>query len=295
MSAAVSSHTIRALAAAAIAAVAASCSSPEPLDNVVVTQNPETFNYVTQLQRGSASDAEIFEQSGYYIVFDDDARCANLTISNLVIEPSGSPLTLSFERVPIDYTSDRHNLQRIIRADALTSNDPVNAGTQITDVTFIHSQANDLDPYGYSGLFAAYTIYGRYRVVSFPYHIFMNGTTRIDNLTDSLTHIDYDPVYRLTLNPTRSTATLTIEHLSIPGDGAGELTVPSMQLSLHQNGFTATSARSLDVAFAGSRATLSDVEISAQELNQVKITFTLRNSGSTYSVAAFLTAYHTHK
>lgn len=268
------------------------CSSPEPLDNVVVAENPETFNYVTSLQR-AVSQPEIFDQAGYYIIFDDDAREANITISNLVVEDGQPPLTLTFDGAQMDFTPNQHNTQRIIKADVLVSNDPVNAGTQITNVTMIHSQANDMDPYGYGGLFASYCVDNRYLVVSFPYHLFLDGTTRITG--SEYSDIDYDPTYRMALNPHTMKATFSASNLRI-GEVTGiNFTIPQLNLSLSESGFSAEMEAPTDVVIDGRRATVLNLSLATHELNQLKYNMDISIDGSIYAVDGFLTAYHTHK
>lgn len=270
----------------------AACSAPEPLDNVVVAENPETFNYVTSLQR-AVSQPEIFNEAGYYIVFDDDAREANITISNLVVEDGQPPLTLTFDGATMDFTPNQHNTQRIIKADVLISNDPVNAGTAITNVTIIHSQANDLDPYGYSGLFASYCVDNRYLVVSFPYNIFLDGTTRINSPTE--TAIEYDPTYRISLNPDAMTASFRICGLKLGEYDNAAFTVPRLRLTLCEDGFSAESSGPIDVAINGERVTVESVSLTTEQLNQLKYSMTIIADGTSYDVDGFLTAYHTHK
>ncbi|MDE5800438.1 MAG: hypothetical protein K2H74_05390 [Paramuribaculum sp.] len=270
----------------------AACSAPEPLDNVVVAENPETFNYVTSLQR-AVSKPEIFDQAGYYIVFDDDAREANITISNLVVEEGQAPLTLTFDGAKMDFTSNQHNTQRILKADVLVSTDPVNTGTQITNVTIIHSQANDLDPYGYGGLFASYCVDNRYLVVSFPYHIFLDGTTRVNSSSGSV--IEYDPTYRIALNPGDMTATLRVCDLTVGEYANVNFSLPKLQLTLSESGFSATSTDPINVVIDGKKATVENVSLATHELNQLKYSMHVLVNGSEFDIEGFLTAYHTHK
>lgn len=273
-----------------LAIIVYGCTSPEPLDNVMVGEYPEAFNYVTSLHR-SGSQPEVYDGAGYYIVFDDDARTANITISNLVVAPGQMPLTLSFEGAEMTYTSNNHNTQRMVKADVLVSNDPVNSGMCINDVTIIHSQANELDPYGYSGLFATYSVGNQYQVVSYPYNIFANGTTRIDG-PDSATKIDYAPIYRICLKPNSGIAVLTIEGLVIGDTLMPDIIVDGLRLQLDNEGISLSGdgARSCDAPGLD----ICNLTATTEDLNQLRIRFTLVTEKGEYEVAAFLTLYHTH-
>lgn len=265
--------------------VVCGCRGSEPFDNIVRAETTHAFNYVTSTsQRGGAA---IYDDVRYYIVFDDDKRTANLTISNLRFPGEDTPLTLTFSDETMTYTSNNHEKQRIIKADALTSTDPVTDGTVITDVTIIYTESNALDPNGTEGIYARYTVDGRFVVTAYPYYIFADGTTVIDNLSEGGQMIDYDVTYRLSLNPDDMTAKMKICGLKF-GNACADIVLSPLRLDLSDNtyvlSFTSATQCSSDVGID-----VSSFSSSANLLDELKIDFDVLADDKSYHVGAFLT------
>lgn len=262
------------------------CRKSEPFDNIVRAENPEAFNYVTDAAgRGSGA---VFDDAGYYFVFDDDNRTANITISNLRLNEFDESRTLTFSDVPMDFTSDRHETERMVKADVLVATDPVNAGTAITDVTIIYTKSNDLDPNGTGGIFARYTVDGRYTVTAYPYKVFSDGTTRVDNITDGGETIDYHATYALNLDPHNGgEAMLRINGLKLGGN-TYNLTIEPLVFHITDAGYTLESTAS--TTCKGGAVTLKKLSATAGLRSELKIDMPMEAVGKEYRVAAFLTS-----
>ncbi len=277
-----------------IALVATGCRGSEPFDNITRAATPRAFNYVTA-SNGARIGSSIYDDVSYYIVFDDENRTANITISNLQTPDSSEPMTLTFKDCEMTYTSNNHSKQRIVKADVLVSNSPIGAGTAITDATFIYTESNALDPNGIDGIYAKFTVDGFYTITAYPYHIFADGTTRIDNLTDATTAIDYSPVYTLDIDPDAMTAQLRIYGLEL-GDSKGNITVSNLKFALTDGGymFEAGSGSVMTVSGYSQEAskaiTLESLTATAGLLDELRISMRLNDGTTSFEVDAFLSS-----
>lgn len=262
----------------------AGCRSPEPLDNIVRAESPDSFNFVSSI--GQRSSSVICGDVGYYIVFDDDKRKANVTITNLHFPDMEEPMIMTFADVDMTYTDNRHEKQRVICADALVSSDPVTEGVAITDVIIIYTQVNDLDPNGNDGIYAKYTVDGRYTVTAYPYCIFADGTTIVENLTDETRIVDYRPTYKILLSPDDMTAGLFVENLKLGGTLA-DLSYGPLRLSIDDSGYSLTKLPSTVLAGAEK---IESFALSACLLDELKVDFVVVDeSADLYRVSGFLT------
>lgn len=269
-----------------VALVVTGCRSSEPFDKITRAATPEAFNHV--MPKSARGVATVYDDAGYYIVFDDDNKVASLTISNLRVPGSSTPRTLTFVDVPMDYTRNNHRIERMISQEQLVSHDPVNSGTIISDVTIVYVQSNSLDPNPSDGIYARFTIDDAYVVTAYPYGIFADGTTRIDDLGSMTTAYDYTATYRLTFDPATMTATMTIDDIEIGGT-AGKIVFSGLKLTLTNDGyelaFTDTSAMKSDLAISE----LTAFKATADLRTELDIDLSLRMSdGGSYRIAAFL-------
>ncbi|MBD5351021.1 MAG: hypothetical protein HDR89_09090 [Bacteroides sp.] len=273
-----------------------SCRSSEPFDNITRAATPQAFNYVTAAG-GARVASSVCDDVSYYIVFDDENRTANITISNLRTPANDQPMTLTFMDCDMSYTSNNHSKERIVKADVLVSNAPAGSGegVAITDATFIYTESNDLDPNGIDGIYARFTIDGTYTVTAYPYHVFADGTTRIDNLTSGTTAIDYDPVYTLDLDPDAMTATLKVYGLDLGiGEDIGAMTISRLKLTLTDGGYGLASDASTVMTlsqYSGDphqQITLESLTATAELRDELRITMHLTAGDTSFTIAAFL-------
>lgn len=262
----------------------AGCRSPEPLDNIVRAELPNSFNFVSSIGQRSAS--VICDDVGYYIVFDDDKRKANVTITNLHLPDMEEPMILTFTDVDMTYTDNRHEKQRIMREDVLVSSDPVTEGVAITDVIIIYTHANALDTNGNDGIYAKYTVDGRYAVTAYPYCIFADGTTIVENLSDETQIVDYRPTYKISLSPDDMTAWLFVEGLKLGGTSVN-LSYGPLRLSIDDSGYSLSELPSTVLAVAEK---IESFALSARLLDELKVDFVVVDeSAALYRVSGFLT------
>ena len=270
----------------------AGCRSAEPFDNITRAASPTAFNYVTATN-GARIGASVYDDVSYYIVFDDENRTANITISNLNTPGRDEPLTLTFKDCEMTYTANNHSKERIVKADVLVSNSPVGSGVVITNATFVYTESNKLDPNGIDGIYARFTIDDVYTVTAYPYHIFADGTTRIDNLSDGSSTIDYVPVYAIDINPDAMTASLKICNLTLNG-AAKEISISPLRFVLTENGYglEMTSETKFKISGADNDEAIGLESISAEAilLDELKIDMRLNVEGTVMDVAAFLTS-----
>lgn len=264
----------------------AGCRNSDPFENIVTADMPRAFNYVTSVDARSGSGS-VFDDVTYSIVFDDTRRTANLTISNLRVSEDATPLTLTFSDVEMTYTSDNHEKERMIKADVLISDDPVNSGTAITDVEIVYTKSNDLDPNGTSGIYASYVVDGRYQVMAYPYSILADGTTRVDVVGGEAEQIDYAPVYRLSIRPSQGRADLTVDGLSIGGCRMS-LSFHGLVFALTDDGYTLDMGDSVscngDVA-----VDLLSFSATARLRDELRIEMVVCVDDVSYRVSGFLT------
>ena len=262
------------------------CRSSEPFDKITRAATPEAFNYVAPLSSRAAST--VYNDAGYYIVFDDENKVASVTISNLRVPGYDQPRTLTFVDVPMDYTSNNHMVERMIKAESLVSHDPINGGTEITDVTIVYIQSNSLDPNPTDGIYARFVIDGAYLVTAYPYDVFGEGTTRIDDLENLTTAYDYNTTYHLTLDPSTMTADMEVANLSV-GGWKGNVTVKGLKLTLVDDGY--------EVEFGPSTSVDAEIPLEIDRFSGVAdlrkrldIDFDLRAQGvGEFRIASFLT------
>lgn len=261
------------------------CRGSEPFDKITRAATPEAFNYVSPLMGRSTST--VYNDAGYYIVFDDDNKVASLTISNLRVPGYDTPRTLTFVNVPMDYTSNNHRIERMISAESLTSHDPVNEGTVIKDVTIIYIQSNSLDPNPADGIYARFIVDDAYLVTAYPYEIFADGTTRVDNLTMSETSYDYTTIYHMTLDPTSMTADMSVKNLSL-NNSRVDFELHNLQLSLIDDGYTVAFGPSTTVD-SDSGLVIEDFEAQADLLKELNVKFVVKlPNNDSYWISAFL-------
>ncbi|MCM1293294.1 MAG: hypothetical protein NC230_06935 [Bacteroides sp.] len=260
-----------------------SCRHHEPFDKITRAATPEAFNYISPVTGRSAS--VIVDDASYYIVFDDDNKEATVNISNLLLPGSDRPLTLTFENVTMNYTRNNHEVERQIVEEQLTSSDPVNTGTVITDVEIVYTQANSLAPDRPDGIYARYVIDG-YQVVSYPYCVYAEGTTRIDDLSDNSVSYDYNTVYRIKLDPNSMTAFVAIDEMHI-NNVPSSVTIDQLPLKIIDGGYEIdASDKNFNI---GKGVSLCGFNAIAQLRGELKMEFDLMfNSEIRYHVAAFL-------
>lgn len=263
------------------------CRSAEPFDQITRAANPEAFNYVTSAVGRAGS--QVYSDAGYYIVFDDENKLASITISNIRVPGDDTPRTLTFTDVPMDYSLNRHQVERVIEADRLISKDPVNLGMEITDVTIVYIQSNSLDPNETDGIYARYTIDGLYTVTAYPYKIFAEGTTRVDDLQSKSTSYDYKTAYSIDLNPDNMTASLTISGLVL-GAQISDVTISGLQFAITDNGYRlemipSTSVNSTDATCRD--LTIDNLTVDAQLRGELRLDMRVVANGFDYQVAAF--------
>lgn len=259
------------------------CRSSEPLDNIVRADNSHAFNVVSMT--GARSGIEVFDDASYYAVFDDDNLTAEITVRNLRVRESDTPLTLTFSDVPMRFSRNSHEIERVVEVDNLVSTDPVSRGTTITDVTIVYTESNDLNPNGTGGIYARFVVDGQYVVTAYPYNIFADGTTRIDNVSSGHQYIDYKPTYELHLDPKNMTATLNVENLKLDNESYS-FSISRLALRLTDDGYTLTLQPGTTCDGVPS---VKSFTATADLRTELKIDMTLVAGGKSYDVASFLT------
>lgn len=265
--------------------VFSACRSSDPFENIVSTDVPRGFNCVSVA--GARSLISIFDDVTYAIVFDDTKRVANLTISNLRVDDDQPPMTLTFTDVPMSYTSDRHEKERIIKADVLVSDFPATQGIAITDVEIVYTRSNDLDPNNTSGIYARYVVDGRYQVTAYPYNMLADGMTRIDENVDGQEYIDYNTVYYIDLYPSTMTADLAVVGLSVGGTKKA-LKISGLKLSLTEDGYVLESG-SRTLCTGDGVVVLKSLTSEAQLRDELRLEIFLSIDGIPYRISGFLT------
>lgn len=264
--------------------LATSCGNDEPFKHVIEAAEPKAFNQVISDIRGQSG---IYDDAAYYITFDDDRRTASITIANLRVDETMTPLTLTFDKVPMTFTPNRNERQMIIQQPLLVSNDPTGANTEITDVTIVYSRGNILDSYGAEGIYARFTIAGRYTITAYPYRVFAEGTTRLIDLADDSEKFVYQPVYTIILDPHRSLATLTVHKLpNLPENE--EIVVEDLSLTLQDNGYVLSMTSSTQV-HAPHSVSVSACSANAEFLKDLSLEMNITIGNISYRLSGFLT------
>lgn len=262
------------------------CRGDEPFKNIVVGQQPEMFNLVCPIGR-SAGSTEVMQQAGYSMTFDTDNRTANISVTNLCLYPGDTPRTLIFDNVPMTYTADKHETERIVTADVLTSLSPDGEAVTITDATFIYTESNALDPNGTVGIYARFTIFNQYVVTAYPYEMLADGTTRI---TDSAGRdvIDYTPVYKIYLDPLSMRAEVIVDGLTVNGESLAPA-IRNLVLEFSDDGYTLAGEAATSVSVDDGYV-IKSFNATAKLRDELKIEFDmLVPDGDNVHVSAFLT------
>lgn len=259
-----------------------SCSKSEPFDNVVMAEATGMFNYVTSVSR--VSDGVVSEDVGYLIVFDDESRLCNITISNLRLSSGGEPHIYTFTDVPWDFDQNRPEVTRVIELEALTGRDGAGEVT-LTDVMMMFVQSNGMSRYGGDGLVAEYVVNGMYKVMAYPYETIGQGTTRVDHEGDE--SVDYEVAYYVQLDPRTMTSDVEIGGLELDGV-KHDFAVSDLKLTLTPAGYELSAdAATAVVGLTG--VSLDDFLATADLTDELKVDMTLRASdGRVWRVAAFL-------
>lgn len=266
------------------ACIFGSCSKSEPFDNVVMAEATGMFNYVTSVSR--ASGGMVSEDVGYLIVFDDESRLCNITISNLRLSSGGEPHIYTFTDVPWDFDQNRPEVTRVIDLEALTGRDGAGEVT-LTDVMMMFVQSNGMSRYGGDGLVAEYVVNGMYKVTAYPYETIGQGTTRVDHEGDE--SVDYEVAYYVQLDPRAMTADVEVGGLDLDGV-KHDFAVSGLKLTLTLTpaGYE-LSADAATVILGLTGVSLDDFLATADLTDELKVDMTLRASdGRVWRVAAFL-------
>lgn len=273
-----------------LAVISSGCRSSEPFDQITRAANPQAFNYVTNSVGRAAP--RVYSDAGYYIVFDDENKLASITISNIRVPGSDVARTLTFTDVPMDYSHNSHQVERVIEADRLISKDPVNIGMEITDVTIVYIQSNSLDPNDTDGIYARYIIDGIYTVTAYPYRIYAEGTTRVDDLQSMSTSYDYKTTYSIDLDPDNLSASIRISGLVL-GSSLPDITVSQLQFAIIDNGYRLEMTPETKVSAMGSTEcdlAVDDLTVNAMLRGELRLDMRVSENGSSYQVAAFTTS-----
>lgn len=199
-----------------------SCGSDEPFKHVVFADSPKMFSAVVDLTE-DRSPVVMTEGVSYYITFNDEPKQATLTINDLRLTPSGERVVATFVDLEWTYGEGAHEKQRIIVADELHSSGDPGADMVLTDVTFVYTESNELNPVESVGFYAEFTVNGRYHVVSYPYLVVADGTTTIRGVAEGRVmddEISYDPVYLVRFDPKSMSASVSSLGLTIGGINA---------------------------------------------------------------------------
>lgn len=262
------------------------CHSEEPFKNIVIGQQPEMFNLVSRIDR-SAEKPEVLEQAGYSMTFDMDNRTANISITNLRLYSGDVARTLVFDDIPMTFTADRHEVERIVTADILTSLTPDGESVDITDATFVYTESNALDPNGTVGVYARFVIFDRYVVTAYPYEMLADGTTRITDGSGNDV-IDYAPIYTIRLNPEGMTADVIVCGLTVAGEKLSPV-VSKLDLVFTDNGYDLEQSSITKVANAEG-CLIKSFSGTAMLRDELKIEFDMSlPDGKAVHVSAFLT------
>lgn len=260
------------------------CSSPEPLDNIVLTETPPMFNMVSGGTR--SSDETMVAAAGYTIVFDDDAKVCNITIENLQVLPGAVPVSATFSRVPWNFLQGKQGEARLIEADSLVSL-PIDGSCTVTltDAMFVYSKTNDLSSKQAGGLYARYVVDGIYQVMAYPYIVTGEGTTRI-SVDGSEDKYDYNVIYQIVLNPENSTASLEVSGMPVGGERR-DFRIEGVELSFIPNGYALASRKGM-MTVSDIGAEVSDLTATADLGDRLVVDFNLSVGESSRRVSAFL-------
>lgn len=269
----------------------ASCSSSEPNDNITVAVQPRMFSLVNDESR-SGSSATTLDDVAYSIVYDDNTKECNLTISNIALgDNPEDPEILYFEKVPWKYPVRQAGKALIIDEPAVTGKNHAGAEVTLTDVLIVYYQTNNMQQYACSGLYARYTVNSRYQVTAFPYGVLAQGTTvSISETTEK--KIDYEAIYELNFFPSIGEADLKIVGLQ-PGEGlsALDVTIKRLGFTLTDDGYSLSMLPSTTVEVDGGASdfALAAFEGEADLRDQLKLRYTVSAADKYFSIEAFLT------
>lgn len=260
------------------------CSSPEPLDNIVLTETPPMFNMVSGGTR--SSDETMVSEADYTIVFDDDAKVCNITIENLQVSAGAEPVSATFSRVPWNFLQGKQGEARLVEADSLVSL-PIDGGRTVTltDAVFVYSMTNDLSSKQAGGLYARYVVDGIYQVTAYPYRVTGEGTTRIsaEGLEDKF---DYNVIYQIVLNPEKRTASVEVSGMPV-GDERRDFRIEGVELSFIPNGYALASRKGMKTV-SDIGAEVSDLTATADLGDRLVVEFNLSVGENHTRVSAFL-------
>lgn len=269
----------------------ASCRSDEPFKNVVFADSPDMFNVVTPVG-GSRGVAQVVGGVTYHIAFDDEHRNASLTISNLKVSPDDEGIIVTFPEVDWTYEPGSHEKRRIIEAPELHSSAGLGGELTITDVVIVFTQSNMLSDEKTSGFYASYVVNGRYRIISYPFTVYSQGTTAVSLDGSTERRIDYAPTYVVSFDPSTMTANLSVDKLTL-GDRPLDFTIERLRLALTDDGYRLTSTPNTRVVGPTDAAAVpqiaGELNATAELRNELDLDMTLSFGGADYHVEAFLT------
>lgn len=264
------------------------CRSDDPLRHFVVADSPRMFNVVTPLSGRSVSS--VIDGVRYDIAFDDVSRVATITISNLRGDESQAGVNAVFEDVVFTYEPGSHQKQRIIEQKQLNSLINPGAAVTLSDVTFVYTESNELNPARTSGFYAEYTVDNSYKVLAYPYNIYADGTTtirQVDSETGDV--IDYDPVYTVRLYPDQMKADISIRGLTLGGE-EHDFTIEGLALRLMSDGYALSKTYTTRIADSiAPSVVLTVFNATARLRDELNVDFEVSVGEIKYMVEAFLT------
>lgn len=280
-------HTYAIFLVALAVAFLAGCRSEDPLRHFVVADSPLMFNVVTPLSGRAA--ASVVDGVRYDIVFDDVARVATITISNLRCSEHDEGVDAIFSDIDFTYEPGSHQKQRIIEQKQINSLTDPGVPVTLSDVTFVYAESNELNPSRSSGFYAEFTVNDTYRVLAYPYEIYADGTTTVySSVSAGRDEIDYDPVYTITLRPSEMTADVDIRGLTVDGS-EHDIAVRGLTLQLQSDGYSLKMSGATQVSAASlPGATLTGFNATALLRDELNVNFELSTGSGNYIVEAFL-------
>lgn len=268
----------------------ASCGNDEPFKHLVVADSPSMFSTFTPVG-GMRQSLGLADDVTYHLTIDDERRNATLVIDNFKASPDDEGEIVTFTDLTWTYEPGSHEKRRVIKAAELHSTPGPGADVVITDVNIVYTESNELSEEPTVGFYATYVVNNIYKVESYPYAVYADGTTVVAVGTDpDDRHVDYEPIYLIRFNPSQSSASIEVRGLPI-GNESCTFSIDNLALKLVEGGYELASQSSSEVtSLSGCSQLISVVVLTgiASMQDELNLEIELKVGEASVKVEAFL-------
>ena len=273
---------------AVLAANMFSCGADDPSERMTFVEGPATFHYVEERGRG-VDMGQVWDGAEYLIVFDDDARSVDITISDLVLESGAGAVSIVAKGVPFDFDVSAPGEVRVVRQDIVVAEYATGGEVELTGLIMVCSRTNDMAEHQGQGFYARYTVDGQCTVTAYPERIFGEGTTVVAMNGEDDHEVDYDAWYEVAFDGRGGTATVDVHNLAL-GDEVVDLHVANLGLSVGDTGYRIVAGNRCTASRNdGVQLTLTELTCEADICESLDFDIEFTTGGVQWHICAYLT------